>query len=223
MGFKITIFDPMSQRFYYLILSCLCLCASCAEEKVDEGLRAGDLIFQDLDCGPMCTAIETVTEGVNGRDFSHCAMVIEEHDTLKVIEAIGAAVQITSMSDFLQRSNKVLAARLKTSNKGLISRAVKYSKSLLGKPYDEVFLLNNDQYYCSELLYESFKVANHGKPVFELEPMTFVDPKTKTYYPVWVDYYHELHCRIPEGKPGLNPGSISRSEKLELLDIKIKP
>ena len=105
----------------------------------------------------------------------------------------------------------------------MISRAVKYSKTLLGKPYDYAFLLNNDQYYCSELLYESFKVANHGKPVFELEPMTFVDPKTKTYYPVWVDYYHALHIRIPEGKPGLNPGSISRSEKLELLDVKIKP
>ena len=223
MGFKITIFDPMSQRFYYLFLSSLFLYTSCAEKKAGEGLREGDLIFQELDCGPMCTAIETVTEGVNGRDFSHCAMVIEEHDSLKVIEAIGAGVQITSMSDFLQRSNKVLAARLKTSDKGVISRAVKYSKTLLGKPYDYVFLLNNDQYYCSELLYESFKVANHGKPVFELEPMTFVDPKTKTYYPVWVDYYHALHIRIPEGKPGLNPGSISRSEKLELLDVKIKP
>ncbi len=213
----------MSQRFYYLFLSSLFLYTSCAEKKADEALREGDLIFQELDCGPMCTAIETVTEGVNGRDFSHCAMVIEEHDSLKVIEAIGAGVQITSMSDFLQRSNKVLAARLKTSDKGVISRAVKYSKTLLGKPYDYVFLLNNDQYYCSELLYESFKVANHGKPVFELEPMTFVDPKTKTYYPVWVDYYHALHIRIPEGKPGLNPGSISRSEKLELLDVKIKP
>ena len=223
MGFKITIFDTMSQRFYYLILSSLFLYTSCADKKADEGLREGDLIFQELDCGPMCTAIETVTEGVNGRDFSHCAMVIEEHDSLKVIEAIGAGVQITSMSDFLQRSNKVLAARLKTSDKGVISRAVKYSKTLLGKPYDYVFLLNNDQYYCSELLYESFKVANHGKPVFELEPMTFVDPKTKTYYPVWVDYYHALHIRIPEGKPGFNPGSISRSEKLELLDVKIKP
>ena len=207
----------MLQRFYYLILSCLFLGASCAEEKVDGGLRAGDLIFQDLDCGPMCNAIEAVTEGVNGREFSHCAMVVEEHDTLKVIEAIGDAVQLTSMSDFLKRSNKVLAARLKTGDKELISRAVKYSKSLLGKPYDDVFLLNNDQYYCSELLYEAFKAANYGKEFFELEPMTFKDPKTGDFYPVWVDYYHELHCRIPEGKPGLNPGSISRSDELILF------
>ena len=223
MGTKITIFGPMLQRFFIVILGFTLLASSCATKEEETSLKEGDLLFQDLDCGPMCNAIEAVTEGVNGRDFSHCAMVITEHDSLKVIEAIGSAVQITSLSDFLKRSNKVLAARLKTSDKELISRAVKYSKYLLGKPYDDVFLLNNDQYYCSELLYESFKVANHGKPVFELEPMTFKDPETHDFYPVWVDYYHELHCRIPEGKPGLNPGSISRSDKLELLDVKIKP
>jgi hypothetical protein len=223
MGFKITIFDPMSQRFCYLILSCLFLCASCVEEKVDEGLRSGDLLFQDLDCGPMCTAIETVTEGVNGMDFSHCAMVIKENDSLKVIEAIGESVQVTSLKDFKQRSNKIVAARLKKVNESLIIRAVSYAKSLKGKPYDEVFLLNNDRYYCSELLYESFKVANYGNPIFELAPMTFMDPATKAYYPVWVDYYHELNCPIPEGKPGLNPGSISRSDQLEILQVDIKP
>jgi hypothetical protein len=223
MGFKITIFDPMLQRFYYLILSCLFLCASCADENAEEGLRAGDLLFQDLDCGPMCNAIETVTEGVNGMDFSHCAMVIEEHDSLKVIEAIGASVQVTSLKEFKQRSNKIVVARLKKMNEGIITRAVAYAKSLKGKPYDDVFLLNNDRYYCSELLYESFKVANHGKPIFELAPMTFMDPATKAYYPIWVDYYHELNCPIPEGKPGLNPGSISRSDQLEILQVDIKP
>ena len=180
-------------------------------------IQEGDILFQDLDCGPLCDAIEAVTVGAKGNKYSHCALAIRKNDSLKVIEAIGSAVQITSMSDFLKRSNKVLAARLKTGDKELISRAVKYLKSLLGKPYDDVFLLNNDQYYCSELLYEAFKAANYGKEFFELEPMTFKDPKTGDFYPVWVDYYHNLHCRIPEGKPGLNPGSISRSDELLLF------
>lgn len=213
----------MSQRFYYLIFASLFLWSSCSEEKKPETLKEGDLLFQDLDCGPMCTAIETVTEGVDGRDFSHCAMVVKVDDTLKVIEAIGDGVQITRLSSFVQRSNKILAARLKKTNRAFISRAVAYSKSLLGKPYDEVFQLHNDRYYCSELLYESFKMANDGKPFFALAPMTFMSPKTKTYYPVWVDYYHDLNCPIPEGKPGLNPGSISRSKRLEILAIKINP
>jgi hypothetical protein len=111
--------------------------------------------------------------------------------------------------------------RLKNGDEAFLNRACAYGLSLQGKPYDDVFLLNNDRYYCSELLYESFKVANHGKPIFSLAPMTFMDPATKAYYPVWVDYYHDLKCPIPEGKPGLNPGSISRSPVLELLDFSL--
>jgi len=221
IGSKITIFEPMPQRYTYPIFLSILILFACGEKKASLGLHEGDLLFQDLDCGPMCTAIETVTEGVNGRDFSHCAMVIEENDTLKVIEAIGKGVQVTALETFKQRSDKILAARIKSENRNLISRAVAYAKSLKGKPYDDVFLLNNDRYYCSELLYESFKVANHGKPIFSLAPMTFMDPATKAYYPVWVDYYHDLKCPIPEGKPGLNPGSISRSPVLELLDFSL--
>ena len=223
MGTKITIFGPMLQRFFIVILGFTLLASSCATKEEETSLKEGDLLFQDLDCGPMCNAIEAVTEGVNGRDFSHCAMVIKEHDSLKVIEAIGSAVQISSLADFLKRSNKVLAARLKTSNNGLVSRAVKYAKTLEGKPYDDVFLMNNGAYYCSELLYESFMVANDGKPIFSLAPMTFKDPETQDFYPVWVDYYSDLKCPIPEGKPGLNPGSISRSTQIEFLDIVLKP
>ena len=36
-------------------------------------LKEGDLLFQDLNCGELCDAIETVTQGVDGKDFSHCA------------------------------------------------------------------------------------------------------------------------------------------------------
>ena len=52
-------------------------------------LREGDLLFQNLNCGALCDAIETVTEGVDGKDFSHCGIVVELNDSLKVIEAIG--------------------------------------------------------------------------------------------------------------------------------------
>ncbi len=54
-----------------------------------ETLQEGDLLFQNLNCGELCDAIEAVTEGVNGKDFSHCAMVVKINDSLKVVEAIG--------------------------------------------------------------------------------------------------------------------------------------
>lgn len=212
----------MSQRLLVGVFSAALSLISCNSRTTCPGnipgqakaLKPGDIVFQDLDCGPMCEAIEAVTEGANGKDYSHCAMIIQEGDSLKVIEAIGEGVVVNSLKHFVERSSKIQVARLKTIDEAGVQRAIRYAISLKGKPYDDVFLLNNDRYYCSELLYESFKVANFGKEVFELSPMTFKEPNTHEFYPVWVDYYSQLKCPIPEGKPGLNPGSISRSDKL---------
>jgi len=228
IGLKITTFEPMSQRLLVGVFSgvlCLISCNSTTNTNPDQGkvLKPGDIVFQDLDCGPMCEAIEAVTEGANGRDYSHCAMIIQEGDSLKVIEAIGKGVVVNSLKHFVERSSKIQVARLKTIDEAGVQRAIRYAISLKGKPYDDVFLLNNDRYYCSELLYEAFKVANFGKEVFELSPMTFKEPNTHEFYPVWVDYYSQLKCPIPEGKPGLNPGSISRSKNLKLLEISVLP
>jgi hypothetical protein len=197
------------KQFYFwgiiLLSFCLTTCEFANKDSKQEtdnssNLRGGDLLFQDLDCGPLCDAIEAVTEGA---------------------EAIGSEVTIISLADFKLRSNKIWAARLKPKFQHLIPRAAKFAQAQIGKPYDEVFLLNNDRYYCSELIYESFKVANFGKAVFELSPMTFKEPNTGQFFPAWVDYYKPLKCPIPEGKPGLNPGSISRSPVLELLDFSL--
>ena len=49
--------------------------------------------------------------------------------------------------------------------------------------------------------------------------MTFIDPKTKTFFPTWVNYYKELKTEIPEGKLGINPGLISRSNKIQIIKI----
>ena len=75
----------------------------------------------------------------------------------------------------------------------------------------------NDLFYCSELIYYAFKEANLGKPVFQLRPMTFNDPDTNEPFSVWVEYFNELNKPIPEGQPGLNPGSMSRSIYLDII------
>ena len=47
--------------------------------------------------------------------------------------------------------------------------------------------------------------------------MTFKSPVTKQFFPAWEDYYNELQKPIPEGKPGINPGVISRSDKIIII------
>lgn len=204
---------------------CCTLAPSCKHSHHAEQLKEGDLLFQNLNCGDLCNAIEAVTEGVNGKDFSHCAVVINVNDTLKVIEAIGDKVQINSLNKFFARSDdtstiqNISIGRVKHQFENLIPNAISNAKQLLGQPYDSDFLLDNGKWYCSELVYEIFKKANNQNDFFQLEPMTFKDPKTESFFSAWIKYYRELNKEIPEGKPGINPGLISRSNKIQIIKI----
>ena len=209
-----------------LLLSGCSLSPNNSSSPKTETLQEGDLLFQDLNCGELCDAIEAVTEGVNGKDFSHCAMVVKINDTLQVVEAIGDKVQVTSLRNFFARSGdtttiqNIAVGRVLEKYHFIVARAAMKAKAHIGEPYDDVFLMNNNSWYCSELLYDAFKEANNSNDFFELNPMTFKDPKTNDFFPAWVDYYQQLKTDIPEGKPGINPGLISRSDKIEIVPLK---
>lgn len=191
-----------------------------AQSEANFLLKPGDLLFQDLDCGPLCDAIESVTEGYRGANFSHVAMVLaNEEEGIKVFEAIGGKVRESKLADFLKRSQdaegnpKVMVGRVKDQSirERAIDEIVKYE----GKAYDDVFLIENDSYYCSELLY--FSYLENQEPIFKLYPMTFKKAGSDDFDPAWIEYYQKLGVDIPEGKPGLNPGGISRSPHVEML------
>ncbi len=193
-------------------------------------LQEGDLLFQDSDCGPFCAAIEKVTHGVNGANFSHVGMVIQgSNSEYTVLEAVTQGVIETSIDTFLNRSYdehnkpKVLVGRLKPKYQSLIQNAVKTALKHKGKAYDDVFDINNDKYYCSELIYYAFKEANNGTPIFQLRAMTYKDPSTKKTFPIWEEYFQKLGAFIPEGMPGLNPGSMSRSIYLDIVHAYGRP
>jgi uncharacterized protein YycO len=189
-------------------------------------VQPGDILFQDLDCGHACDAIEKVTEGVDGMDFSHCGIVVQMGNDMMVVEAYGA-VKATAINDFMARSKdpngdpKVVIGRLKDEQSSLADESAEIAKEYIGKGYDDAFNLDNDKYYCSELVYECFKKANKNKPFFQLNKMTFKEPGTNTIMPFWVDYFKKLNAAIPEGKRGINPGAMSRNE--QLIIIKPKP
>ena len=187
-------------------------------------LQPGDLLFQDGDCGPLCDAIEKVTTGFGGANFSHVGLVAtNDGSDFVVIEAVSSGVEVAPLQSFLDRSfdrerrPKVVVGRLRKAYRHLIPSALEEALALKGKPYDKVFAVDNEAYYCSELVYEAFRRANENNPVFELQPMTFRDPDTGQTLPVWKEYFSDLGVSIPEGQPGINPGGISRSPVLTII------
>ena len=187
-----------------------------AQQKVT--LKDGDLIFQDMDCGPLCDAIEAVTEGYKGNDFSHMGMVYHRNDTIFIIEAAGSAVRLTTLEKFSKNTKKaMLVGRLKNQYKKLIQPAIAFSLKQLGVAYDDEYVYDNGSYYCSELIYDAFKAANNNKPFFKLFPMTYKQPGTNEFFPAWVEYYKSINKSIPEGQPGCNPGGISTSDKIDIV------
>ncbi|MHC4643846.1 MAG: YiiX/YebB-like N1pC/P60 family cysteine hydrolase [Planctomycetota bacterium] len=187
-------------------------------------LQPGDLLFQDSDCGPLCDAIERVTIGHKGANFSHCGIVTKnDSGDFSVIEAVSKGVVVTPLRTFLGRSfdarhqPKVVVGRVKEPYQHLIRSALKEGLSLKGKPYDKVFAIGNEAYYCSELIYEIFSRANTNKSVFKLQPMTYKDPDTGEILTAWEDYFSKLGVSTPEGKLGINPGSISCSPVLTII------
>ena len=183
-------------------------------------LKEGDLLFQDLDSSPICDAIEKVTPGFNNGNFSHIGLVVNDNNSLKILESIPPKVKLTSIDSFLNRSfdknknPKVIVGRLKFKYQNSIKEAVSFAKDKINVKYDEVFLMNNDSYYCSELIYEAFLKDS----IFELKPMTFLNPKNnKDTLQEWINYYAKIKEDIPQNQPGINPGLMSISNKINII------
>jgi len=164
----------------FLIVITLSMLCSCTRHYIP---KTGDLVFQDIDCGELCDAIEKVTQGVDGTHLSHVGIISVENDTAFVYEAIGPGVIKTKFVKFLDRSKdiqgkpKVLAGRINKKYDYCIDSAIQLCRKLLNKPYDDAFDLDNQSYYCSELVYYAFKDSS-GHKLFNAEPMTFKDPET---------------------------------------------
>lgn len=215
---------------FYKIFLCLfllfCLKSTVYAQNQVFTLQQGDILFQDLDCGPFCEAVEKVTLGYQGAKFSHVAIVVlTNNGDTAVIEAVSKGVCITPLKTFLAKSQdkngnpKVMVGRLESKYIKLIPKALDEARKLIGRPYDDVFCITNNDYYCSELIYDIFKKANHGKPIFYLYPMTFKDPDTGKTFPAWIDYFKDLNKPIPEGELGNGPGSISLSKNIEIVHL----
>ena len=120
---------------------------SCIDRSIQENfqLQKGDFLFQDLDSSPLCDAIELVTPGYKGANFSHIGMVVElgdpycmnpdynYNDHVRILEAFPTRVRTIRVDSFLNRSldnngnPKVIVGRLKDEYKNTIPKAIEFA------------------------------------------------------------------------------------------------
>ncbi len=188
-----------------------------------QSLKEGDLLFQDLNCGPLCDAIEEVTPDYHGMHFSHVGILHFIDNKWVVIEAYDG-VGIVSLSQFLNRSKDSLGkplvrvGRLKPAYQSQIALAMINAYGAIGLPYDDDFLPNNGKYYCSEFVRDVF-VNDRNDTLFSNKPMTYKRPGESAFQPVWAKYFEDKKQAIPQGVPGINPGLMTKSDKIQMLSL----
>ena len=177
----------------------------------DSTLQSGDLLFLTKNRSDMENAI-TASTG----EYTHVALVERDGaDDVWIIEASPKrGVQRISYSQFKREQHlgfftgyfNIYRLIVPFDTAAVISRA----KSLVGKPYDNSFLPDNDAYYCSELVQAAFG------DLFESKPMNWrdADGNLPEY---WVKHFEELNMPVPEGIMGTNPTDMSRSPLLKKL------
>ena len=165
-------------------------------------LHEGDLLFHVVEQG---NAITDVTPGM----IDHVAIVVSRDS---VIEAVGQGAKMTPLDSLRHQAGHYLVGRVKDVD---VLQSVTNARQYLGRAYDRLYLADNDEIYCSELVQFSF-VDKQGKRLFAPIPMSFHDASGRiTDY--WTQVYAQYHKDVPEGQPGTNPGELSKRPNVKIV------
>lgn len=176
----------------------------------------GDLLFVTAKETGLSGAINNVTQKQKSASFDHIGILEKEGKRWFVLHAAPkGGSQKQDVKDFIEDQKKdqqnIVVYRLKPEYQKSIPAAIEKAHSMLGKPYNFNYILDENSYYCSDFVERAFR-EDH---IFKLEPMTFIDPKTGKINAFWEEFYTRKNLKVPEGEPGCNPNGLAGSDKLE--------
>lgn len=188
--------------------------ASCRQNHY----QTGDLLFVE---GMASGAMDQAIMGSTGA-MVHVGIVEVSGDSIFIIDAAPkTGVSRQPLNAFIEAQKdpnglfpSLHLMRLKDNRDA--TAFVAKAKSLCGADYDFAFWPENEQYYCSELVYECYQ--RNGQPLFEAAPMNFKNAQGE-YDPYWVELFEEQGIPIPQGVLGTNPDAMFRSTSLSLIQI----
>lgn len=121
--------------------------ATAQSQPIEEIVKEGDVIFQTSE-SRQSPLIQIGTRS----KITHCGIIVMRNGEPYVLETLKTLV-LTPLDKFIARG-KDGKYWLKRSDKENIK--IKYNH-YLGKPYDVAFRMDNNIYYCSELVYDIYK------------------------------------------------------------------
>lgn len=181
-------------------------------------LENGDLLFlPSVDSG-LSGAINNVTQTEKKTSYDHIGIVKKEENHLYVLHAAPkGGSQKQKLQLFLKEQTKsgqkIDVYRLKSEFHSSIPNSVSKAETLIGKPYNFNYILDDNSYYCSDFVERAFR----DNQIFNLEPMTFIDPKTNQTNAFWEKFYRDKNLKVPEGEPGCNPNGLANSDKIDKI------
>lgn len=190
---------------------------SCKNSQTS-GLKNGDLLFVTAKESGLSGAINNVTQKQKNASFDHIGILQKDKNGIFVLHAAPkGGSQKQNLNEFLKDQandgQKVVVYRLKPEFQNTIPKAIGKANSMLGKPYNFNYILDENSYYCSDYIERSFR-ENH---IFKLELMTFIDPKTGKINAFWEEFYAKKNLKVPEGEPGCNPNGLAASDKIQRI------
>ncbi len=196
---------------------------SCTKSKVIKekqeislkNIQNGDLIFVGAETEELSGAISRVTKISEQTNFDHVGFIEKTTDSIFVLHAStkGGSKReeihhfYTSQTE---NNNKIVIYRLKNEYQSTIPKAIAKAKTMLGKPYNWLYILNDDELYCSDFVERAFR----DDKIFELIPMNFKNKETGMIDDFWIDFYRKKGKEVPQDEPGTNPNQLATSKKL---------
>ena len=190
---------------FYRLLACflavtLCFAPLCsATQDNDEELQRGDIVFIALRTHAGWYICKTT-----GSPVSHVGIVDRNSaGELTVIHA-GATVEEIKLSAFMKYGNGRLAAvRYPFADENQRETFILTARSFIGVPYDMKYRIDNEEIYCSELIYRSFLDGLALTPT----PLQAMDYKAagEKVWQFWVRFFKG---DVPHGELGIGPGAI---------------
>ncbi len=192
---------------------------ACNSDEHKTDFQTGDILFRGRLDSSLSKAIDAVTQTDEKHHYTHMGVVEVVNDTVWVLHAApGKGVCKELLSELYEAEDSMLVVghfRIKEINQTTVEKALLLANEKMGEPYNYSYIMEDSGYYCSEYLYEIYK----GDSVFQLNPMTFIDPVVGDFHDGWIKHYNDLGISIPEGQPGCNPNGMAANKRLEFLRL----